>query len=173
MYLYFNYNTHFFCWCLFIIWDYAMRLAVHSGPAVSHSSSLFWLSQCWVPEVQHRHVSAGFSISLCLQILLIQILIFIFKCFHNFFICVSVGVRLKSDYSWSLLMRLSDCPESNKDLLVYVPQPRGVTLCRLPSFSRGLEPWTHLLMFVCHLLYLKSYLSSSLYKILMLNFDAQ
>lgn len=42
----------------------AVQLAVHSGPAISHSGSLVWPSQCWVPEVQHTHVSASFSFTL-------------------------------------------------------------------------------------------------------------
>lgn len=84
----------------------AVQLAVHSGPAVSHCGSLVWPSQCWVPDVQHMHISASFSTSLCLQILLIQILILIFKCFHNFFICVYVAVGLSHIILHSLTLSL-------------------------------------------------------------------
>lgn len=37
--------------------------AVHSGPALSHSGSLLWPSQCLASDVQHMPASTSFSIS--------------------------------------------------------------------------------------------------------------
>ena len=134
----------------------AVQLAVHSGPAVSHSGSLVCPSQCWVPDVQHMHVSASFSTSLCLQILLIQILILIFKCFIIF---LYVGMwRWVEVILFCILLHWA--PELTDEaglagkwavrICLSMSLSHGVSLCAtMPSFSRVLECWTHVLLFVC------------------------
>lgn len=92
-------------------------------------------------------MSLPVSVSLCLQMLLIQMLILIFKCFHNFlYVCMWSGVEVKLFCILLHWWGWPGWPVSSKDLLVCVPQPRGV--CVLPGLAfRGC--WNAELMFSC------------------------